>query len=590
MDCSGCGATLPPISNPTQRYVTCGKCAATTDLAVSMANTGEVDLSDLPPADPNPGRTLAGGRYRVDEVLGQGGMGTVYLGTQPALGRKVAIKILAPEFSADEQFRKRFEREAGALAALDHPHIVSVHDLGIEDDTHYIVMSFVEGPDGKPMSLRDLVAAGPVEEELALRILHQVSGALHFAHGRGIVHRDIKPGNILLDADGNAKLADFGIARVSAAPTELTLTLPGSVMGTLKYMAPEQKADAKAADARSDLYSLGVVFYEMLTGHAPEGRFELPSEIRKELDPRVDRIVERALQRAIEARYQSADDLSRDISEITTEREYGKLRGRTKRPAPEAAAPPSSPPPKSPPTPTPPPPRPTDLPPAPPRPGPGGGAGSTPPPPRPSPGGSRPSSPPAERTQKKRPTGVVVLAVLLLAAAVAGFAIWGDELDFGGGGGGGGRTVLPGGGRSAAASRVESILGGGRRLSPADFRSIQRDLEGKPAPAGTGPAKAATAAALGLQYNRDYAALGEQIPERLVPVLARCLKIGEGEVRQNMANSYSNAQLMNYEVRDAVAVDYDMVLVLYVIRGYDGGQGENVAIAVRENGRWKVLL
>ena len=330
MRCPSCQAAVPPPTDPTQRRARCPGCGRDVDVAAAAAAEGTVEVRPPAPppadaADPLVGKSFAGGRYRIESLLGVGGMGRVYRATQTALGRAVAVKILSPELASDEQFRRRFDREAGTLASLDHPNIVSVHDMGVEDGLPYIVMAIVVGREGKPVSLRTLLDAGPLEEELCLRIVQQTCAALDYAHKKGVVHRDIKPGNILIDGEGHAKIADFGIARTkgleAGAPA---LTTTGAVLGTLKYMAPEQLDDASAADPRSDLYSLGVVFYEMLTGHAPVGRFELPSEARAGLDQRLDSIVDRALRRAAAQRYQSAEQLARDLSRITTEREYGR--------------------------------------------------------------------------------------------------------------------------------------------------------------------------------------------------------------------------------------------------------------------------
>ncbi len=328
MKCPCCSTPIPPPADLTQRTVPCPSCGTRVDLAADAGATTATPPAPPPaPAGDDPwiGRSFAGGRYTIESLLGVGGMGRVYRARQTALGRAVAVKLLSPDLARDEGFRRRFEREAGTLAALEHPRIVTVHDVGVEAEVPYIVMALVVGPKGAPVSLRDLLDAGTVEEELALRIIQETCAALEYAHGKGVIHRDIKPGNILLDAEGHAKIADFGIARVTGAADAPHLTTTGTVLGTLRYMAPEQLADAARADARSDLYSLGVVFYEMLTGQSPVGRFELPSEVRAGLDHRLDAIVDRALRRAATQRYASAGEMARDLSRITTEREYGRL-------------------------------------------------------------------------------------------------------------------------------------------------------------------------------------------------------------------------------------------------------------------------
>ncbi len=316
MECI-CGADLPPPVDPTATTATCSACGAEIDLRAAPGATvvagGSVPLA--PPAHELLGHTLGGGRYRIDSALGAGGMGTVYLGTQVALGRRVAIKVQSPELMGDGHFVERFRREASTLASLQHPHITAIHDVGVEADLHYIVMEYVPGPDGTPVTLRELMRDGPMGQSDTVRLAAQICDALHYAHARGIVHRDIKPENILIDEDGDARLADLGIARVGLGH-ETLLTLPGTTIGSLRYMSPEQKIDPAAVDGRSDLYSLGVLLYEMLVGHLPEGRFRLPRQERPELDKRLDRIVDRALQTRPEERYQTAESLNRDISKV----------------------------------------------------------------------------------------------------------------------------------------------------------------------------------------------------------------------------------------------------------------------------------
>jgi tRNA A-37 threonylcarbamoyl transferase component Bud32 len=311
-----CGTAVPPPDDPTARFARCPACDSPVDLA-GQADDGTRVFDANHPSDPLLGRLIGEGRYRIDSPLGQGGMGRVYLGTQVELDRRVAIKVLSENLLDDEAFRRRFEREAKTLAALDHPHIVSVIDVGVEEGTPFLVMPYVPGPGGRPTSLADLLAGRPLDGASAIGLVDQICAALEYAHGKGIVHRDLKPGNVLIDETGGARIADFGIAR-AAILEEQTLTVPGTVMGSLRYMSPEQKLDSSAVDARTDLYSLGVMLYEMVTGRVPEGRFELPSRVRVELDPRLDRIVDRALQSSAETRYQSAAEMRRDVTALTS--------------------------------------------------------------------------------------------------------------------------------------------------------------------------------------------------------------------------------------------------------------------------------
>src|SRR2546427_1321976 len=201
------------------------------------------------------------GRYELGGVLGTGGMAEVYVGTDRVLGRRIAVKILADRFARDGSFVARFRREAQSAAALNHPNVVSVFDTGSDDGTHFIVMEYVQG---KTLSevLREGSALMP---ERAVEITEGVAEALAFAHRAGIVHRDVKPGNIMLTPTGDVKVMDFGIAR---ATTSESLTQTATVLGTATYFSPEQ-AQGEKVDARSDIYSLGCVLYEMLTAYPP---------------------------------------------------------------------------------------------------------------------------------------------------------------------------------------------------------------------------------------------------------------------------------------------------------------------------------
>jgi hypothetical protein len=250
-------------------------------------------------------------QLEILRLLGQGGMGAVYLARQPKLDRLVALKILPPEVARDAGFTERFTREARALARLNHPHIVTIFDFGESDGLYYFTMEYVDGK-----SVRDLLALGQLSPASALRIVPQVCDALQYAHDEGFVHRDIKPENILLDSKGRVKIADFGLARlVGLTPAYLTLTGSQQVMGTLYYMAPEQMKGTHEVDHRADLYSLGVVFYEMLTGELPVGRFAPPSR-KAAVDERLDPVVLRALAREPEDRYQDAGELKKDVDSV----------------------------------------------------------------------------------------------------------------------------------------------------------------------------------------------------------------------------------------------------------------------------------
>jgi tRNA A-37 threonylcarbamoyl transferase component Bud32 len=247
----------------------------------------------------------------IQELLGQGGMGAVYKARHAKLDRLVALKILPSEPGQDSAFADRFTREARALAKLSHPNIVAVHDFGDAGGQFYLIMEYVDG-----VNLRQLMHASRLPANEALRIVSHICDALQYAHDEGIVHRDIKPENILIDKRGRVKIADFGLAKLlNRTPVEMTLTATHQVMGTPHYMAPEQMERPHAVDHRADIYSLGVVFYEMLTGELPMGRFALPSQIAG-VDTRLDEIVLRALEKDPDRRYQKVSEVKSEVESL----------------------------------------------------------------------------------------------------------------------------------------------------------------------------------------------------------------------------------------------------------------------------------
>ena len=247
-------------------------------------------------------------RWEILGLLGQGGMGFVYKARQPDLDRVVALKILRPELGRDPAFAERFAREARVLARLNHPNIVTVFEHGQAGRFFYLLMEHVDG-----VNLRQAMRAGRFTPEQALAIVPGICDALQAAHAQGIWHRDIKPENILLDPDGRVKIVDFGIARIVGDPArDFTLTLTGAALGSAPYMAPEQHERPHEVDHRADIYSLGVVFYEMLTGELPLGRFPNPSE-RAAVHARIDEIVLQTLEKERELRQQSATEVKTDI-------------------------------------------------------------------------------------------------------------------------------------------------------------------------------------------------------------------------------------------------------------------------------------
>jgi serine/threonine protein kinase len=250
-------------------------------------------------------------QLEIIELLGRGGMGAVYKARQPGLDRLVALKVLPAKPGADPAFAERFGREARALAAMNHPHIVNVYDFGQLPTLSYFVMEYVDG-----VNLRQLQQAARLSPREALAIVPQVCEALQFAHDRGIVHRDIKPENILVDKQGRVKIADFGLAKlIRPEAGGIALTETRHAVGTPQYMAPEQVEKPQSVDHRADIYSLGVVFYEMLTGELPMGRFPVPSQ-RVQVDVRLDEVVLKALEKEPERRYQQASAFKTNVETV----------------------------------------------------------------------------------------------------------------------------------------------------------------------------------------------------------------------------------------------------------------------------------
>ena len=302
--CPQCGELLPPDAPDGL----CPKCVMVMNLKTETAFSGDTPAAQppLPPEQIAPHFP----QLEILECLGRGGMGVVYKARQKTLNRFVALKLLAPERVQDAKFAERFAREAQALAALNHPNIVTIHDFGQAGGFYYLLMEFVDG-----MNLRLLLRTRKFTPEEALAIVPPLCDALQFAHDRGIVHRDIKPENLLLDKSGRVKVADFGIAKMLGTAngggdgrTSTPENVTQSTVGTPGYSAPEQKTDPQRVDSRADIYSLGVVFYEMLTGELP-GKNITPPSSKVQIDVRLDEIVLRALEKKPELRFQQVSEV-----------------------------------------------------------------------------------------------------------------------------------------------------------------------------------------------------------------------------------------------------------------------------------------
>jgi len=324
------------------------------DLPAQLVQQAAQQLVTATPATLQSGQTLS--HYQILSWLGRGGMGEVYLAEDTRLGRRVALKLLPTAFSQDAERVRRFEREARAASALNHPNIITIHEISTEGDTHFIATEYIEGE-----TLRAHLANQSASFETALEIAIQIASALEAAHTAGIIHRDIKPENVMIRPDGLVKILDFGIAKLAEMRNEeaetsrsstlpgmpstlpgmpstlpgMPSTLPGMIVGTASYMAPEQ-AQGKTVDARNDIFSFGIVFYEMLTGRRPfegETALESISSILKdeptpmsrmlpEVPYEIERIVSKTLRKDREERYQTAKELLLDLKDAKRDLEF----------------------------------------------------------------------------------------------------------------------------------------------------------------------------------------------------------------------------------------------------------------------------
>jgi serine/threonine protein kinase len=298
----------------------CGDCGtqlpASEGISPSLTKTLQTPVKTLAK-----GSTFAG-RYKIIEELGRGGMGVVYKAEDTKLKRTVALKLLPPELTHIPEVKERFMREAQAAAALEHPNICTVYEFDEAEEKTFISMAYVEG-----QNLRKKIESDPLELEEALRIATQVAEGLQIAHKKGVIHRDIKSANIMVTEDNQAKIMDFGLARMTGTTL---LTQEGAAMDTIAYMSPEQ-ARGKEVDHRTDIWSFGVVLYEMLTGELPfKGEHEQAvvysirkdkprpiTEVNAEIPPSIEQVVDKALEKDADKRYQQVDELLDDLKSIS---------------------------------------------------------------------------------------------------------------------------------------------------------------------------------------------------------------------------------------------------------------------------------
>jgi hypothetical protein len=304
--CPECKAEIPADAPPG----VCPFCALRAGLRWDAATRPDRQWDPGMPLTPEElGRRLP--ELESFELIGPGGMGTVYKARHRELGRPVAVKVLNAGLDESGAFGERFVREARTLASLDHPNIVRVYDFGHREGVFYLIMELVDG-----VTLRHAIEAREIKPKEALSMVPRICDALQYAHDQGVVHRDIKPENILLDRAGGLKIADFGLAKLTGASANTRLTQTSMVMGTPHYMAPEQIEKPAEVDHRADIYALGVVFYEMLTGELPVGRFPPPSQ-KVDVDVRLDQVVLRTLEKEPRLRYQQASELSTEVESLS---------------------------------------------------------------------------------------------------------------------------------------------------------------------------------------------------------------------------------------------------------------------------------
>lgn len=308
--CPECHSSI--TLNDKSMMLVCHNCGLKTDLSGVGTYHG---MGAIPLLRDLKGEEIGG--YVLDELIGIGGMGVVYKARRKDDNLQVALKVLIYNYLHKDEFIARFEREAEALQKLNHPNVVKVLDSGRHGDIYYIVTEYLEG-----VNLLSYLRTNTPDKKEILRIIIEVSKAIEHAHAQGIIHRDIKPANIFIS--DNVKVLDFGLAQITGMDSQISsLTRSDIALGTINYLSPEQRINAKAIDVRSDIFSIGVVFYEMLTGSLPMGRFNMPSRVNSKLNRRFDRIVETCLNTSPAQRYQEAKYLLKDLNDL---KEYVPVR------------------------------------------------------------------------------------------------------------------------------------------------------------------------------------------------------------------------------------------------------------------------
>jgi serine/threonine protein kinase len=299
--CTRCGAEL-------DSHGLCARCLFA--VAAAMPSEGGQEAASTAPTPDELAPHFPS--YELGELVGRGGMGFVYRARHRSLGRSVALKLLPHDIAEQQGFAERFAREARVLASLKHPSIVAVHDHGRAGPWWFLAMEFVEGA-----NLRTLMRDRAIAPRQALALVAQICDALQYAHERNVIHRDVKPENILVDREGRVRILDFGLSKFGGEPGRDNLTRADQVMGTPHYMAPEQWERPSEVDHRADIYALGVVFYELLTGELPLGRFAPPSH-KVAIDVRLDEVVLRSLAKEPERRYQHASEVKTQVEHVAS--------------------------------------------------------------------------------------------------------------------------------------------------------------------------------------------------------------------------------------------------------------------------------